>query len=118
MKIKYNFIDVFLIGIYNFSLIDNDGTIKERSFRLPNLNKSSIYHSPEVNSNLSDIEIRKLEQCYKENRIVYVQDNVDLHYLNATNRMVVYCNLIQIYYDSISLVNKQSLFAFCRMCNR
>lgn len=118
LKLNYNFVDVFLIGVYNFSLINEDGTIRERSFRLPNLNKSSIYHFPEVNSNLSEIAIRKLDQCYKENRIVYVLDNVDRHYLNATNRLVVYCNLIQIYYDSISLLSKQALFAFCRACNR
>lgn len=117
LKKLHKFLDVFLISIYNFSLINEDGTIKERSFRLPNLNKSSIYHSPEINNDLSEIAIRKLEKCYKENRILYVQDNIDLHSLNATNRMIVYCSLVQTYHDTISRFTKRSLIAFCRMCN-
>ena len=118
-------IDVLLLGIYNLEVVDEEGQLVERTFRLMSLSKPSIYHEPSAHSSaqnqsslLTEHNISKLDNICGDIQIPIFGPYLEAEQIVANNRMDIMTVLMKIFDQNISSVPKQSLFALCRMCLR
>ena len=122
---KSDSIDVLLLGIYNLEVVDSDGQLVERTFRLMSLSKPSIYHEPSVHSSaqsqsslLTEHNISKLDNICGDINIPLFGPFPEVEQIVANNRMDIMTVLMKVFNQNISSLSKQSLFALCRMCLR
>ena len=122
---KYGSIDVLLLGVYNLEVVDSDGQLVERTFRLMSLSKPSIYHEPSSHSTaqsqsslLTEHNISKLDNICGDINVPLFGPYSEVEQIVANNRLDVMSVLMKVFNQNISSVCKQSLNALCRMCLR
>lgn len=122
---KYRSIDVLLLGIYNLEVVDSDGQLKCRTFRLASLSKPSLYHEPSLHSSnqtqsslLTELALSKLETSSGDIKIALFGPYLEIEQIVANNRMDVMTVLLKVFNENISSLSKQSLSALCRMSLR
>jgi hypothetical protein len=118
-------IDVLLLGIYNLEVVDTEGQLIGRTFRMASLSKPSLYHEPSHHSSnqtqsslLTEHALSKLETSSNDINIPLFGPYPEVEQIVADNRMDVLTVLLKVYNQYISSFSKQSLNALCRMCLR
>lgn len=122
---KYGSIDVLLLGVYNLEVVDSDGQLVERTFRLMPLSKPSLYHEPSAHSTaqsqsslLTEHNISKLDNICSDINVPLFGPFLEVEHILAYNRLEVMTVLMKVFNQNISSVCKQSLTALCRTCLR
>ncbi len=118
-------IDVLLLGIYNLEVVDSEGQLISRTFRMASLSKPSLYHEPSHHSSnqtqsslLTEHALSKLEISSNDINIPLFGPYSEVEQIVADNRMDVITVLLKVFNQYISSFSKQSLNALCRMCLR
>ncbi|XP_074597610.1 hyccin 2-like [Brevipalpus obovatus] len=116
-------VDTLLLAIYNIEIANEDGMGNNKSFRVPQLIKPSIYHElPTTNSipsnqttlntdfNFLRVDPRVGFTLIPVHPITRQQD-----YINASNRIAIMTSLLIFIHENLSLLKKNALAAIPRM---
>ena len=117
-RTRFQCTDILLLCVYNQEIIAPDGTLVHRTFRVPQLNKSSVYHEMKTTGMPADIQQMKRLPSSDQLVISSFGPYTEQEQINFANRMNVICALLKCYHDQLSALPKPAYFAFCRMCNR
>lgn len=115
---KHPSIETLLIAIYNFEVVDENGTPKVVAFRLPSLAQASIYHEPmSLGSQfLTESALRRWEEC--NTKLISWGPYSQVEVINPQNRLKVMTALLFIYNQQLCLLPKLSLRHFCIASSR
>lgn len=124
--------DVLLLAIYNQEVVDEEGYLKQRVFRVPHLNRSSVYHEMRTGSatgtlstgstlligGQSDVFKRPDSVSSREVTVSAFGPYPEQDQINLANRNSIICALLKCFQDHLSSLPQSACAAFCRMCNR
>lgn len=118
---KFSPIESVLLGIYNLDVIDEDGPLRKRTFKVPLSSKASIYHEPlsQIASGqpqiaLTEKTLLRLEYGSSDLNMIKIGPYQEYDRICAGNRMRIMSVLLRIYYQNLSGISKQSYHFFCR----
>ncbi|RWS09683.1 hyccin-like isoform X2 [Dinothrombium tinctorium] len=118
-KKLYRCVDVLLLSIYNLEIVDEEGEILNRKFRLPSMVRPSIFHEPSSvssqNSALTEHALLRLESGGGDQTLSSFGPHVEYDVINCGNRMIIMTVLLKVYNHYLSSVPKQSYLALCKM---
>lgn len=114
--------DIFLLGIYNLEVINEEGQSNQRTFRIPSISKPSIYHeissvssSTQTQSALTENALLKLEMGSIDVTVSSFGPYPEYDKITAGNRMEILSVLLKVFYDNLSSLSKQAYYALIRM---
>jgi hypothetical protein len=118
---------VLLLAIYNQEVIDEDGFLRHRVFRLPHLSRSSVYHEMRTSGPTSLVAptgtvqadvFKRPEPVGREVTVSAFGPYPEQDQLNLANRNSIVCALMKCFHDHLSSLPRSACAAFCRMSNR
>lgn len=122
----YRCVDVLLVGIYNLEVIDDEGNQVKRTFRVPVINKPSVYHEPSLQASLqqgaptalTEHALHKLESSGGSGdlSIPCFGPYAEQDQLVASTRWTILTVLMKVFNSNLSVLPKPSLDALCRNC--
>lgn len=118
-KIACGTIETLLLGIYNLSVVNEDGSSITHSFRIPVLSQPSVYHEKlafEHQGPLTEHALSRYE--LQEPRVITVGPYSVIEMITASNRLLVMSHLVSNYNADITNMPKDSYFALCHLASR
>lgn len=106
-------IETLLICIYNTEIVNDDGTPRTVSFRMPVLAQASMYHEEK---SLHPTDLKRWEEY--SNKEVNFGPFGPVESLNAQNRLKVMTTLMFFYNQEISLMQKVGMYHLCKMVSQ
>lgn len=115
---SYPAVETLIISLYNLEVIDSNLQPKVKSFRVPSIAQSSLYHD---SSNLepafiAENSLRRWEEC--NTKLVNWGPLPQIDALNAQNRQRVITALIFIFNQQVANVSCNGLEHTCRIISR
>ncbi|XP_017772458.1 PREDICTED: hyccin [Nicrophorus vespilloides] len=114
----YPSIETLIVSLYNLEVVDSKGQPRIKSFRVPSLAQSSMYHD---SSNLdpaflAENSLRRWEEC--NTKLVNWGPLPQVEALNAQNRQRVVTALVFLFNQQIASFNLQGIEYICRAISR
>eukprot|EP00795_Rhopilema_esculentum_P013354 gene13354-4204_t len=111
-------LETLLLSIYNKEAAGNRETPFAKSYRIPSLSNSSIYHEP-LSATSSALTERALSRHEQSDKPVLMKASTKiLNRISASSRSDVLNTILSVYNSNISAMTESSHIGFCKMVVR